>query len=93
LVLITAVLADLTTVVKTRCAPEGSVEAFGSNQASNRRPVQIEAEDLASVLLRFDNGAKGCFTVGQVLPGHKNDLQIELNGRTASLRWKPGRTE
>jgi hypothetical protein len=25
--------------------------------------------------------------VGQVLPGHKNNLQIELNGRKASLRW------
>jgi predicted dehydrogenase len=39
------------------------------------------------VLLRFDNGARGCLRVGQVLPGHKNDLQLEVNGRDASLRW------
>jgi predicted dehydrogenase len=49
--------------------------------------VRVKSEDLASVLLRFDNGARGCLRVGQVLPGHKNDLQLELNGRTASLRW------
>jgi predicted dehydrogenase len=85
---ITAVLADLTTVVKTRYAPEGSVEAFSSNQSVNRKPVKIEAEDLASVLLHFDNGAKGCFTVGQTLPGHKNGLRLEINGRLASLGWK-----
>jgi predicted dehydrogenase len=85
---ITSVLADLTTVVKTRYAPEGSVEAFRTNNSNNRRPVQIEAEDLASVLLRFENGAKGCFTVGQILPGHKNGLEIEVNGRTSSLGWK-----
>jgi predicted dehydrogenase len=39
------------------------------------------------VLLRFENGAKGCFSVGQVLAGHKNAFQIEVNGRGGSLRW------
>lgn len=50
--------------------------------------MHTQSEDLASVLLRFENGVKGCFSVGQVLPGHKNDLQLELNGRTCSLKWK-----
>ena len=50
--------------------------------------MRVKSEDLASVLLRFEGGAKGCFSVGQVLPGHKNDLQLELNGRTCSLKWK-----
>jgi predicted dehydrogenase len=48
----------------------------------------VHAEDLASVLLRFENGAKGCFSVGQVLPGHKNDLELEINGRKQSLKWR-----
>jgi predicted dehydrogenase len=39
------------------------------------------------VLVRFDNGMKGCVTVGQVCAGHKNDLWFEVNGATASLRW------
>jgi predicted dehydrogenase len=84
---ITEVLADLTTVVKTRYSAGGSAEAFSANQSVERHPVNITSEDLASVLVRFANGAKGCFSVGQVAPGHKNDLQIEFNGRAGSLRW------
>lgn len=84
---ITEVLADLTTVVKTRYSAGGSAEAFSANASAERHPVAVTSEDLASVLLRFANGAKGCFSVGQVAPGHKNDLQIEFNGRAGSLRW------
>jgi len=85
---ITAVLADLTTVVKTRYAAGASAEAFVGASDGERTPVEVTSEDLASVLLRFDNGAKGCFSVGQVLPGHKNDLVLEVNGKATSLKWK-----
>ena len=44
-------------------------------------------EDLATVMVRFDSGAKGCFSVGQVCAGHKNDLVIEACGTKGSLRW------
>ena len=84
---ITEVLADLTTVVKTRYSGGASAEAFSHNGTGQGTSVEITGEDLASVLVRFDDGAKGCLSVGQVLPGHKNGLQIELNGRKASLRW------
>ena len=84
---ITAVLADLTTVVKTRYSSGGSAEAFSSKGDVERTPVEVHGEDLASVLVRFDDGSKGCLSVGQVLPGHKNGLEIEMNGRNASIRW------
>jgi predicted dehydrogenase len=48
----------------------------------------MQAEDLGSILLRFSNGARGTLKVGQVLPGHKNNLQLEINGRKRSLRWE-----
>ena len=57
----------------------------GSDEAFDL--VDIAVEDLASVLLRFDNGAKGAFSVGQVCAGHKNDLILEISGSKASLRW------
>lgn len=85
---IASVLADLTTVVPVRYSSGSSGEAFSKRDAGKRVPVTVQSEDLASVLLRFENGAKGCFSVGQVLPGHKNDLQLELNGRAYSLKWK-----
>jgi len=75
---ITSVLADLATAVPVR---------YRTSASGKRQRVKVTSEDLASVLLRFDNGARGCLRVGQVLPGHKNDLQLEVNGRTASLRW------
>jgi predicted dehydrogenase len=50
--------------------------------------VDIKVEDLASVLLRFENGAKGAFSVGQVCSGHKNDLLLEVCGSTKALRWR-----
>jgi len=85
---IVSVLADLTTVVQTRFAAGGSSEAFARSSNTERTPITIRGEDLATVLLRFDNDARGSLRVGQVLPGHKNDLQLELSGRKASLRWR-----
>jgi predicted dehydrogenase len=84
---IVAVLAEMTTVVKTRYAPAVPREAFSGKDGKVMDPVEIGSEDLASVLLRFNSGATGCLSVGQITPGHKNDLEIELNGRTGSLRW------
>ena len=84
---ITEVLADLTTVVPTRLKPLQATEAFSGGGTSQREPVAISSEDLATVLVRFDNGMKGCVTVGQVCAGHKNDLWFEVNGATASVRW------
>jgi predicted dehydrogenase len=85
---ITAVLADLHTAVPVRQAPAESTKAFAKSKSAQRREVKVTSEDLASVLLRFDNGARGCFMVGQVLPGHKNDLRLEVNGRLASVAWQ-----
>lgn len=88
---IRSVLADLTTVIPVRYSAGASAEAFSSDRAAERTPVTVGSEDLASVLLRFENGAKGSFSVGQILPGHKNDLQLEINGLTGSLGWKQER--
>ncbi|MFC5439956.1 Gfo/Idh/MocA family protein [Rhodanobacter ginsenosidimutans] len=85
---ITAVLADLYTAVPVRHVAAAPTRAFAKAKAAPRRDVKITSEDTASVLLRFDNGARGCVTVGQVLPGHKNDLRLEVNGRLASLAWR-----
>jgi predicted dehydrogenase len=86
---ITSVLADITTVIPKRKRPAGSREAFQAAGASDRfELVDIKVEDLASVLVRFDSGAKGAFSVGQVCAGHKNDLLLEVCGATSSLVWR-----
>ena len=88
---ITAVLADLSTVVGTRYRSEDASTPFAFDTSGAKQAVTVDAEDLAVILLRFENGAHGVMTAGQVLPGHKNDLEIEVNGRGASLRWQQER--
>jgi predicted dehydrogenase len=86
---IVEVLGDITTVIPKRKKPRGSREAFAAGGANEQVDlVDIKVEDLASVLLKFDNGAKGCFSVGQVCAGHKNDLILEISGAKSSLRWR-----
>jgi predicted dehydrogenase len=90
---ITQVLGDITTVVPVRQKPRGSREAFSAGGSGGLEPVNVErvaitVEDLASVLVRFDSGAKGTFSVGQVLGGHKNDLVLEVCGSASSIAWR-----
>ena len=86
---ITEVLGDITTTIPKRKKPRGSREAFQTGGAGEDFDlVDIQVEDLASVLLRFDNGARGSFSVGQVCAGHKNDLVLEICGPKGSLRWR-----
>jgi predicted dehydrogenase len=49
--------------------------------------VEITTEDYGSVLLHFDHGAHGCFSVSQVCAGRKNCLRFEIAGSAASLAW------
>jgi predicted dehydrogenase len=85
---IEAVLADLTTTIPVRYSSGTSKEAFSLNETDHRIPIHVDSEDLASVLLRFEGGARGSFSVGQTVPGHKNDLQLEVSGSVLSLRWR-----
>jgi predicted dehydrogenase len=85
---ITHVLGDITTCIPQRKRPRGSREAFQTGATGDVDLVDIKVEDLASVLVRFDNGAKGTFSVGQVCPGHKNDLVVEVCGSTSSVKWR-----
>ena len=85
---IESVLSDLTTVIKTRQKPTVARDTFASAGAADKgEAFNVEVEDLGSVLVRFEGGCKGMFSVGQVCAGHKNDLVFEINGLGGSLRW------
>lgn len=82
------VLADYTTLYPQRKKPKQARNAFA--QASGEEDYEdypVSTEDFASVMLRFENGAKGVFSVSQVSAGHKNGLELEVNGSSASLSW------
>ncbi|HVO56591.1 MAG TPA: Gfo/Idh/MocA family oxidoreductase [Dongiaceae bacterium] len=79
--------ADLATVVPVRQKPRGHVESFSTNKNVQTDEVPITTDDYASVLVHFDHGAKGVFTVSQVSAGRKCKLNFEINGTEGSLAW------
>jgi predicted dehydrogenase len=83
------VMADFSTVHKTRLKPLKPVETYSDKKltAADYQEVPINTEDHASVLLRFDNGNKGSVTVSQVSAGRKNRLNIEISGSIANFEW------
>ena len=92
---VTDVCADLKTVWPTRRRPQGSVQTFTSPLPPGEGPgvgeelvkVAITTEDYGSVLLHFEQGVRGCFTVSQVNAGRKNCLRFEIAGSAGSLAW------
>ncbi|HEY8636101.1 MAG TPA: Gfo/Idh/MocA family oxidoreductase [Candidatus Limnocylindrales bacterium] len=83
---VTSVMADLATLVPVRHRPLRSGAAFSAGSGATEA-VRVDTEDAATVLLRFDDGARGAVIVSQVSPGHKNDLTLHLSGSERSLGW------
>ncbi|MFN5336477.1 MAG: Gfo/Idh/MocA family protein [Bacteroidota bacterium] len=90
---ITEVFADFSTVHKTRLKPLKPIETYSGKMLtpSDYQEVPINTEDHATVLLRFDNGAKGSITVSQVNAGRKNRLNIEIAGSEAAFEFNSER--
>lgn len=86
---IVEVFADLATVIPVRKKPTSNVATFGgqSGQETEYEDVPINTEDYASVLVRFEDGSRGVFTVSQVSAGRKNRLSFEINGSKSSAYW------
>lgn len=86
---IAAVFADLWTVHPVRLKPGESASTFGEARPEDAdyERVPVSTEDYASVLVRFQDGSRGVFTVSQVSAGRKNRLSFELNGSAKSVFW------
>ena len=86
---ITEVMADFSTVHKTRLKPKKRIETYSKTtlEAADYDEVPINTEDHANVLLRFNNGNKGVVTVSQVSAGRKNRLNIEISGSKSTFGW------
>jgi predicted dehydrogenase len=84
---IVAVMADLTTFVSARHQPTGPVETFSTERGGETVKRRMGTEDVASILLRFANGARGAVSVSQISPGRKNSLQWEIDGSLGAAAW------
>jgi len=84
---VSSVMADLATFIPVRHRPAGSVETFSTERATETVPVTILTEDAATILLRFEGGARGSVSISQVSPGRKNSLQYEIDGASSAVAW------
>ena len=90
---ITAVMANFTTVHKTRLKPLKAIETFSGKalDPSDYKEYPVNSEDFANVLLKFDNGHSGSITVSQVNAGRKNRLNVEIAGSKANFEFNTER--
>ena len=84
---IVSVMADLATFVTARQEPTGPVETFSTDRSANTVTRPMGTEDVATLLLRFANGARGSVAVSQVSAGRKNSLQWEIDGADGAAWW------
>ncbi|MFP4483850.1 MAG: Gfo/Idh/MocA family protein [Spirochaetota bacterium] len=90
---IVEVLADFKTFHPTRKKPNHSVETYSGKtlKAEDYTDFPVTTEDYATVLLGFDNGGRGVFTVSQVFAGRKNRLYFEIGGSKQAITWESER--
>ncbi|MEW9052093.1 MAG: Gfo/Idh/MocA family oxidoreductase [Neobacillus sp.] len=86
---IVEVFADLATVIPVRKKAINQTATFSTQNSEEQEydDVPINTEDYASVLVRFEDGSRGVFTVSQVSAGRKNRLSFEINGSKSSVFW------
>jgi predicted dehydrogenase len=92
---VTEVCADFATFIPIRKKPKKALATFSGKELSPNEyeEREITTEDYASILLRFDGGARGVVTVSQVSPGRKNHAAFEINGAASSVAWNSERVE
>jgi len=85
-----SVFAELVTVHKRRTKPAHAIETFrerNSGSDGRSKQVAVNTEDMGIVILKFDNGTRGVFTVSQVSAGRKNYQSFEIDGSAKSISW------
>jgi predicted dehydrogenase len=91
---VASVFADLHTVHTTRRVPTGPVETFAGDQDDVERVDRaISSEDLAHVLLRYEDGSRGSMTISQLSAGRRNCLAFQLDGAEGALAWSSEQPE
>jgi predicted dehydrogenase len=81
-----SVFADFATLLAKRARPLAATSAFGAADGPVEE-VDVESEDAATILFRFEGGARGATVISQVSPGRKNAFTIELASSRVTLTW------
>ena len=85
---ITRVYAELYTALEQRKRFRTQGITFASQSGDDFELVDIDTEDAAFILVEFEDRVKGAVTLSQISGGHKNDLEISIDGSNYSMTWK-----
>lgn len=89
---IVSVYANLTTVhpVRKRMKSNGT---FIAGEGEVLDTHEINSEDEAYIIAKFEDGTKGMFHVSQICAGKKNHFELTVSGEIASLKWNQERCD
>jgi predicted dehydrogenase len=90
---IAGVFASLHTTIPVRQKPTEPLETFARADDVAREPAEMRSDDLAHIVLRFDDGGSGSCVISQVSAGRRNHLAFEVDGSRGSLAWSSERNE
>jgi predicted dehydrogenase len=85
---VTEVMAELHTFVPVRRHPARPVETFStakSDEALIEEPMA--SDDAASIMLRYEDGARGLVAISQVSAGRRNSISLEVDGSESAIAW------
>jgi len=87
---IISVFGDRTIFIPVRKRPTIEIPTFSEQELKpgEYEEIEVDTEDHATVLLRFEDNIKGIFVGSQVSPGRKNRLEWEVSGSLKSLAWQ-----
>jgi predicted dehydrogenase len=86
---IVEVMADLHTFVPVRRHPAGPVETFAESSVNHDLIEEtMSSDDAATIMLRFEDGARGVTAISQVSAGRKNTIEFEIDGAEGSVAWR-----
>ena len=83
------VFAEFKIVYEERLKPLKPIETFSKSKLSmdDYEKVPMDTEDVACIMIRFDNGAIGNATIHQMFAGKKNKITLFIAGKNKSFEW------
>jgi predicted dehydrogenase len=86
---IVEVFAEFSTFYSKRKRSLQPLETFSKALRSPKEyeEINIDTEDFACIMLRFDNGAVGNSTISQMFAGEKNRISVFIGGSEMSAQW------
>jgi predicted dehydrogenase len=81
------VMADLNTIHPIRKKARKEYLTYAKPEGNDFDDVAVEVDDYGSVLLHFENGAHGCFSVCQVAAGRKCTIDLQVYGTKTAYAW------